>query len=148
MGFEIIDVAGDVGIRADGGNLEEVFISAAKGLYSLITDTDSINPEKPLNIEIRAHNMASLLVNFLNELIFHFDAYGFIGRSIDIESTIKDINIIDEEDRDLWLKAMIKGEDFDPERHEKRLLVKAATYHNLRFYKENDRLKVEIIFDI
>ncbi len=147
MGFEIIDVAGDVGIRADGGKLEEVFINAAKGLYSLITDTDSINLEKTLNIEIRAHNIAGLLVNFLNELIFHFDAYGFIGRSIDIESNIN-INIINEENRDLWLKAIIKGEDFDPERHERRLLVKAATYHKLRFYKDNDRWKVNIIFDI
>lgn len=147
MGFEIIDVAGDVGIRADGGKLEEVFINAAKGLYSLITDTDSINLEKTLNIEIRANNIAALLVNFLNELIFHFDAYGFIGRSIDIESNIN-INIINEENRDLWLKAIIKGEDFDPERHERRLLVKAATYHKLGFYKENDRWKVDIIFDI
>ncbi|MCX7794705.1 MAG: archease [Thermodesulfovibrionales bacterium] len=147
MNFEIIDISGDVGLRVEGKELEEIFINATRGLYSLITDPDSIKPEKTLNIQVRAHSIESLLVNFLNELIFHFDAYGFIGRSIDLESNIKGINIPGE-DSELWIKALLKGEDFDPEKHERRLLVKAATYHNLKFYREGDRWRVEIIFDI
>lgn len=147
MGFEIVDVSGDIGIRASGNSLEDVFINAAEALYSLITNIDRVKPEKSLSIEVKGHNIESLIVSFLNELIFHFDAYGFIGRSIDIKSNIKDLNT-PEEEQELWLRAVIRGEDFDPERHERRLLVKAATYHNLRFYKEDNLWKVEIIFDI
>lgn len=145
MGFEIIDISGDVGIRAYGSKLEEVFIDAAKGLYSLITDPGCIKKEKTLDFEIRSNDIESLLVNFLNEIIFHFDTYGFVGSEVHIESNIKDL---DTSDRDLWLRAVIRGEDFDPERHEKRLLIKAATYHNLRFYKDNNMWNVNVIFDI
>lgn len=38
MKYKVIDVAGDVGIRAEGASLEECFINSAFGLYSLITD--------------------------------------------------------------------------------------------------------------
>ncbi|MFN3739663.1 MAG: archease [Thermodesulfovibrionales bacterium] len=149
MEFEIIDVSGDVGIRAGGRDLEEIFKNAAKGLYSLITNIDDVRPEISHRIEIKAHEPDSLIVRFLNELIFLFDAYGFIGNRIDIESSLKGISHLHEvQYKELWLKAEIKGEDFDPLRHERKLLVKAATYHNLRFYKEDDLWKVEIIFDI
>ncbi len=147
MGFEIIDVSGDVGIRAEGNDLEEVFKNAARGLYSLITDIDKVRPLISRRIELKATEPDNLIVSFLNELIFIFDAYGFIGSRIDMESNLKDI-FHPGQVKELWLKADIRGEDFDPVRHERRLLVKAATYHNLRFYKENDLWKVNIIFDI
>jgi SHS2 domain-containing protein len=46
------------------------------------------------------------------------------------------------------LKATISGEDFDSERHESKLLIKAATYHKLRIEKTDDTWEAEVIFDI
>jgi SHS2 domain-containing protein len=45
-------------------------------------------------------------------------------------------------------KAVLSGEEFDPERHESRLLIKAATYHQLRIEKVNDVWEIDVIFDI
>ncbi|MFZ3123341.1 MAG: archease [Thermodesulfovibrionales bacterium] len=135
--FEIIDISGDVGIKAFGGSIEEVFKNSAIGMYSLITDLKGVKGQKTINISSEGNSLEGLLVSWLNELIFHFDAYNFIG---------KDIVILEMSDRKL--KANVKGEEFDPERHERKLLLKAATYHRLKVEKVRDRWEADIIFDI
>lgn len=135
--FEPIDISGDAGIRACGGTLEDAFANSALGMYSLITDLDSVGELKNLTVSLKSHSREGLLVGWLNELIFHFDAYGFIGKRVDIK-TLTDSRI----EAELW------GEDFDPRRHESKLLIKAATYHRLRIEKPEDLWEVEVIFDI
>ena len=136
MSYRVIDVAGDIGLRAEGKTIEECFVNAGLGLYSLITDISLIELEEKKEISLSEETLEELLVSFLNELIFHFDAYGFIGKSIKAE--IKENS----------LKAEVYGEFFNPEKHERRLLVKAATYHNLVLKKNNNLWIAEIIFDI
>jgi SHS2 domain-containing protein len=136
MQFEVLDISGDVGIRAYGGSLEELFINAASGMYSLITDTDAIERRKTVEIEVESLSLEGLLVSWLNELIFQFDTYGFIGKEIEIM-----------EFSEGRIKASIRGEEFDEERHEKRLLIKAATYHNLKIVRDGE-WRAEVIFDI
>ena len=135
--FEIIDISGDVGIRAFGKSIEEVFKNSAIGMYSLITDLEGVKADKNISISVESNSLEGLLVSWLNELIFHFDAYNFIG---------KDIVILEMSDRKL--KANVKGEEFDTERHERKLLIKAATYHRLKVEKAGDVWEADIIFDI
>lgn len=137
MRFEVLDISGDVGIRAFGRSLEELFINSASGMYNLITNTEKVERKRNIDIQLQSHSLDSLLVSWLNELIFQFDTYGFIGRDI----KIKELS-------EYKLKASLSGEDFDETRHEKRLLVKAATYHQLRIEKVGGEWKAEIIFDI
>lgn len=135
--FEIIDISGDVGIRAFGTSLEEVFKNSAIGMYSLITDVKDVETKKNIAVSVESHSLEGLMVSWLNELIFHFDTYNFIGKEIDIRK----IN-------DKKIEASVSGEEFDSERHESKLLIKAATYHRLKVEEENGRWKAEVIFDI
>jgi len=145
--YETIDISGDAGIRASGATLPELFINAALGMYSLITDLDGIEEKKGLDISVEGGSGEGLLVSWLNELIFHFDTYGFIGKKM----TVHEFTPSDEEfqtGRTFNLRASLAGEEFDPERHEGKLLIKAATYHNLRIEKAGDVWKADVIFDI
>lgn len=135
--FEILDISGDAGIRAFGKDLPELFANAATGMYGLITDIKDIQERKSLGISAQGSSLEGLLVSFLNELIFHFDTYGFIGRYTAV--TALDIHSV---------TAVISGEEFDPERHEGKLLIKAATYHKLLIEKIDGLYQAEIIFDI
>lgn len=123
-------------------------------MYSLITDPDMLREEKKIDISIESHSLEGLLVSWLNELIFHFDAYGFIGKRIFItELTPSPTSPPQGADKlsgfpACRLKASVSGEDFDPERHERKLLIKAATYHRLRIEKKDDRWEIDVIFDI
>lgn len=135
--FEALDISGDAGIRAYGTTLEEAFCSAAMGLYDLITNPEDIAEGKSIAVELESHSLEGLVVAWLNELIFQFDAYGFLGRKV------KSLALHDNR-----LSAVVSGEDFDADRHERRLLLKAATYHQLKIRKLDSIWELEVIFDI
>lgn len=46
------------------------------------------------------------------------------------------------------VRALVWGEEFDPARHEGKLLIKAATYHRLSIQKIGETWETEVIFDI
>ncbi len=135
--FKILDVSGDVGLMVYGRTLEELFSNGAKGLFSLITNLSSLDAKKSIDVKVFSESLDGLFVSWLNELIFRFDTYGFTGREVEIEMV--------NENR---IEATVWGEEFDPERHERGLLLKAATYHNLKIEKKNGLWTAEVIFDI
>jgi SHS2 domain-containing protein len=163
--FKVLDISGDVGLRACGKNMEEAFINSSLGMYSLITNLDAVNEKKIIDISVESHSRDGLLVSWLNELIFHFDAYGFIGKKIEVTEFTPSLPLplLAPCSGGIYytgqggglvgggaykLKATIAGEEFDPERHEGRLLIKAATYHKLRIEKIDDLWEIDVIFDI
>ncbi|MDA8388768.1 MAG: archease [Nitrospiraceae bacterium] len=135
-----MDISGDAGIRATGGSLEEAFAAAATGMYSLITDLADVEEKKSIEVSAEADSQGGpegLLVGFLNELVFHFDAYGFIGRRVEIRQLAAG-----------RIRAVVHGEEFDRGRHRAGLLIKAATYHGLKIENAGGLWGVEVIFDI
>jgi SHS2 domain-containing protein len=153
--FKVLDISGDVGLRAFGKSINEAFINASIGMYSLITNPDAIKEKKTIDVTVESHSLDGLLVSWLNELIFHFDAYGFIGKKITSTELTQPLQREGKGGADQTvslpackIKATITGEDFDAERHERRLLIKAATYHMLRIEKAGDMWEVDVIFDI
>ena len=135
--YEVLDISGDAGIRAFGRDPEDLFLNAAIGMYSLITDPKTIAPQKNVEINVKGDSPEALLVSWLNELIFHFDTYGFIGKDIRIHEL-----------KDTLLRSTVTGGDFDPEKHSRGLLIKAATYHKLRIERKEDHWEADVIFDI
>lgn len=134
--FEILEHTADTGVIAYGKDLKEAFANAAKGMFSLITSLDKVEEKESRVIEINSSDQDSLLVDWLNELIFLFDVDNIIfSRFI--------INQI----HNTSLKAVACGEKIDPLRHEIKTGIKAATYHMLKIV-ESETCIVQVIFDI
>jgi len=135
--FEIIDHTADVGIIAYGADVEELFSNAALALFSLITEIESVEEKLHLDLEVSSEDRDSLLVEWLNELIYFFDVKHILFNRFDIESLTHN-----------ELKATCYGEGFDPMKHKIKTGVKAATYHMLKLDKSDDGCKAQIILDI
>ncbi len=133
--FEFIDHTADVGIIAHGEDLADAFANAAYGLFSIITDPAKIAENMSHEAEIHSDDIEALLFDWLNELIYIFDAKKLVFRRFEIV-----------EFRDQHLKAVCHGERYDPARHHLKLGVKAATYHMLQVDRQNNRVRV--IFDV
>ncbi|HEY42105.1 MAG TPA: archease [Dehalococcoidia bacterium] len=134
--FELIEHTADVGIMAYGDDLKEAFANAARGMFSLIVEVGSVRETAHRDIEVTAPDEESLLVTWLNELIYLFDAENMLfSRFVIIElDTAR-------------LKARAYGEPVDNTRHRLKTGIKAATYHMV----EVDRSKgcrVRVLFDI
>jgi len=134
--YEQLDISGDAGLRIWGENLEELFANAAEGMSELITDLSGIEETEGKDVFLSSERNEDLLVKWLNELIFLFDTYGFIGKRFDISL------------KNDTLRANISGGIYNPAINESRLLVKAATYHGLSLKKNNSHWEAVVIFDI
>jgi len=135
-GFEIIDHTADVGIVAVGTDIRQAFANAARALFSLITDLDNVEEALHQDIEVKAPDEESLLVEWLNELIYRFDTDNTIFKRFDITRLTR-----------TQLKARSYGEKVDSSRHKLKTGVKAATYHMLKIEK-NGGCKLQVLFDI
>lgn len=145
--YESLDISGDAGIRAFGRTAEELFVNAALGMYDLIIDMEGIRKTETVEISLTHDSPDGLLVSWLNELIFRFDAHGFIAKEIIINEFLFGGDIKGNGPA-YSIKASLSGEYFDPARHQGKLLLKAATYHKLKIENEKGRWTAEIIFDI
>ena len=134
--FEIVNHTADVGIRAYGADMNEAFANAAKGLFSLITEFDDVAEVVPRDIELTAPDQESLLVGWLNELIYLFDTENLIFKRFDITQL-----------SDTHLKARSYGYKVDSSKHKLKMGVKATTYHMLKIDKNNGS-EVQVLFDI
>jgi len=149
--FRVLDVSGDVGLEAYGASVTEAFVNAAAGMYSLITNLEAVREKKTIVITAESTSLDGLLVSWLNELIFHFDAYGFIGKRITVDEFSPSLTLPPEGrggDESCRIRATVSGEGFDAGHHEGKLLIKAATYHRLKVEKKDDRWQIDVIFDI
>lgn len=134
--FEFIDHTADVGIVAYGANTGQAFANAAKALFTLIAELGDVAETVYRDIEVTAPDQESLLVTWLNELIYLFDVEHIIFKRFDISQFDP-----------THLKAKAYGELVDTTRHKLKIGVKAATYHMLKV-EENNGSRVKVILDI
>ncbi len=134
--FEQIDISGDVGLRIRGKSLEKLFANAAIGMVSLMTNPFRIKETEQKEISLKVETYENTLVQWLNELVFLFDTYGFTGKVFAISF------------QGDTFRADVSGGIFDPERNGQKLLIKAATYHNLSLRKTGSHWEATVIFDI
>src|SRR5689334_22124245 len=116
--YEVFEHTADIGIQAFGSTLTELFVHAAQGMESLMVPPEQVHGTTLREITVEGHDMVSLLVNWLNELIFLFDTDYLLFRDFEI--------IFINETR---LIARAAGEAYSEQRHELSSAIKAATWH-------------------
>jgi SHS2 domain-containing protein len=134
--FEIIDHTADIGLRVYGMGLEEIFVNAASGLFSLITDLKEITPVVSRQVSVTAADSEELLIRWLNELIYIFETGHLVFSCFDIEELNQQS-----------LKASCRGQKIDRNTRICRE-IKAATYHMLSIRHLDTGLEANIIFDV
>ena len=135
--FEIINHTADMGIIAYGNNLAEAFANAAIATFSYIVDLDSIQDSLHRDVDISASDQESLLVEWLNELLYIFDVEHIVFNKFEIRKLTQ-----------IELQARCFGEKIDLSRHKLKAGIKAATYHMLKIDKDNSGYRARVIFDV
>src|SRR5258708_12041539 len=70
---EVFEHPADIGLHAYGQTLPELFTNAAAGMESLMVAPAQIEASVSREVRVDGHDLVSLLVSWLNELIFLFD---------------------------------------------------------------------------
>lgn len=132
--FTIIDHTADIGVIAYGEDLKEAFANIASGMFSLIADMEKIKPEIEEKISLTSFDLESLLIKFLNELLYIFETKKLVFKEIFINSLTENS-----------LSAVCRGNVAQ----ESIVLreIKSATYHLLKIEK-NKCYKIQVFFDL
>ena len=132
----------DVGIRGRGATVGEAFSGAALALSSLwASDPASVRPESEAGVACAAADLESLLVAFLDELIYLFATRRFLFCRLDVR-------IEGAPGAPVRLAARGAGERFDPRRHESTVEPKGATFTALRVARDDGGWVAECVVDV
>jgi SHS2 domain-containing protein len=107
-------------------------------MFEVMVDTAQIRPKVTRRIEVSADDLAGLLFEWLNELLFYYGAENLAFSQFDVR--------VDE--KGLRLRAVCRGEKINPEVHEVRTEVKAATYHKMSIQRRDRQWRAQVIVDI
>ena len=135
--YELIDHTADVGIRAFGKNLAELFQHAAVGMFELMADLRTVEPVDAKTITLAAETLEDLYLLWHQELLFCSSVEGVIYKEFLLGAVTEK-----------HLEAHIRGEKINFEKHALKKEVKAVTYHALKVGKTKKGWVGEVIFDI
>lgn len=135
---EIFEHTADLGLRIRCGTLDELFADAGEALFQLMVENLHVTRiQQEYSVELRNDKLDLLFFDWLNELLYYFDARHMILCRFHV--TI----------HDGLLKATVAGEPRDDARHLLDHEVKAITYHQLHVTQQADQSWLaEVILDI
>lgn len=135
-GFKIIEHVSEAGVEATGRDLRKAFANAALGMFSIIVELETVEPKENVQVEVEAPNREDILVSWLNELIYRFEAQSWVFCKFEVMELT-----------DTHLKAKCWGEKADEHKHRFKTGVKSATYHALKVQKGRPA-KVQVVLDL
>jgi tRNA nucleotidyltransferase (CCA-adding enzyme) len=115
----------DIGIRGVGATLQEAFEEGAQSLMGVICSPETLRPTQCVEIECEAPETDLLFADWINALIYEMDVRKILFGRFEVQI----------DNHKLTAKAW--GEKCDPDRHETAVEVKAATFMELKAYKDN-----------
>src|SRR2546429_3185443 len=84
--YEVFEHTADIGLHAFGRTLPELFVHAAQGMESLLVPAEQVRVVTSRQITVDGHDTISLLIAWLNELVFLFDTEYLLFRDFVIET--------------------------------------------------------------
>ena len=131
--FEEIEHTADLAIRVYGQDTRELFANAAHGMFALMAEPSVEEPACEREVSLEAIDHESLLVDWLNELIYlhEVESETYCQYAIETVSPTK-------------LKAHVTG---GPTRN-KTKAIKAATFHDLAIEETANGFVATIVFDV
>ena len=136
-GYEFFDHTADIGIRAEGATLAELFTHLTQGLVELIAEDSLLAPRETCAISLSADAEDLLLLAWLNDVLFRFSTTRFLPVQYQWHHV-----------RPTTLRGDMRGERFDPARHTQGREVKAITRHLLSVQQRNGRWCGQVVVDI
>ncbi|MFX1280168.1 MAG: archease [Promethearchaeota archaeon] len=141
-GFEFKDHTADVSVKCWGKTLEDAISQCALSLMTTLTpNLSKIEPKIEKQLEVTAEDKYALCFDFLSEFLYLFDVDDLVFNEITVESIVK-------MEHKFKLKAKLRGEKFDKNKHEIGTEVKAITYSFMNIEEKKNRVEINIVFDI
>jgi SHS2 domain-containing protein len=140
--YEISDrhTTADIGLEITGDSLEQLFVAGAEGMMAIIMGERPSGPvSERYGVTLKAGDMEQLLVDWLSELLYRFDADGLIP----LEYRVKISSSPTPE-----LAAEVGCCHFRPGIDRAEHEVKAVTYYKMKVREIDGGYGCHVVFDL
>jgi SHS2 domain-containing protein len=135
--FEILEHTADIGLRAQGQTLEELFETAAWGLAAILDRSSSRPNERATGhrVELESGDREGLLVAWMDELLYLLQ---------ERDACLAGVIVRTVEPTRLGAEARVVPCARPPEGTD----LKAATYHQLAIGRDGEAFRATVYFDV
>lgn len=142
ISYETFEHVADVGVRGKGDTIEDAFKGGAMAMMTVMFDLVNVKEEEIVDVTGSSFDVATLFVEWLNAILTQRDLKGMVFCRFKVE--------VRTDGEEPMFKGFAWGEPYDPDRHEARTEVKAATYSQLDVQEEdgNGQWVAQCIVDV
>lgn len=133
----MLDHTADVGFEVEARTLAGLFEEAARALLAVLFERPPREGELEETVRLAAPDAETLLVRWINELVFLVQDAGFVPARAEVRLV---------EGREL--EARLHGAPLDVEAQGFQGEVKSATFHGLRVERRDGGVRARVILDV
>jgi SHS2 domain-containing protein len=140
--IRMLDHTADVGFEvAKTPTLEALFDEARQALLMTVFEEPPEGGEDEYSVRLSAPDLETLLVRWINELVFFIQSDGFVPVSADLR-------IQEGEEEGFFLTAHLTGAPLDLEGYGLQGEIKSATFHGLNVTQGSEGWRAQVILDV
>lgn len=136
--YRITKHQSELAVRVVGNSQADLFANSALTLFDvMVTDVEKIDCKESIPLEVEGTDRDDLMVNWVRELLYLYQGSGYLLK----EFLIREV-------KDTLVKADVRGEKIDPDRHEVQQEIAAVASHKSRMQKTGNQWTAHLIFEI
>eukprot|EP00929_Paragymnodinium_shiwhaense_P105852 TRINITY_DN7090_c0_g2_i1.p1 TRINITY_DN7090_c0_g2~~TRINITY_DN7090_c0_g2_i1.p1 ORF type:complete len:423 (+),score=82.78 TRINITY_DN7090_c0_g2_i1:55-1323(+) len=121
--FEYMDHTADIIVHSWGRTRAEAFSQAVVGMFQYMTEVDTVEVVRAVEVKATGHDLCDLLYHLLDEFLFIFGSEYHISRYVEI---------LEFDEEALVVRARGYGDRMDLKKHEQGTEIKAITMHMMK----------------
>ena len=139
--IRMLDHTADVGFEVRAPTLEDLFDEARQALLMTMFERPPEMGEEERSVRLSAPDLETLLVRWINELVFFVQEAGFVP-------VRGDLRIREAGKEGFFLEALLIGAPLDLEGYGWRGEIKSATFHGLNVAHGSEGWRAQMILDV
>jgi SHS2 domain-containing protein len=140
--FEELDHTGDAAVRVRGRTEEEALARLVLAFAELVTAGAPAHVVSTRTIEVEPADRAAVAVDVLRELLFELETHRLVPQACSVERFEPEVGA----------RVVVELGRYEPELHGEGLVLKAVTWHEAHFEREEGALAepwwAQIVFDV
>ncbi len=140
--IRMLDHTADVGFEVvEAPTIEDLFDEARRALLMTVFEEPPEGGEYEVSMRLSAPDLETLLVRWINELVFFIQGNGFVP-------TGAEMRIEEADEGGFYLEARLTSAPLDLEGYGWQGEIKSATFHGLEVTRESSGWRAQVILDV
>jgi SHS2 domain-containing protein len=135
--YRTIKRSSDLAVKIFGKSQAELFANSGFALFDLLTYIDRVEPSEQMTLEVEGADRDDLMVNWMRELLYLYQGSGYLLK----EFVVKEV-------KDNYIRGEVRGEKFDPDRHEIQREISAVASHQGRMEKTGEQWTAQVVLEL